>query len=956
VPFSPRSSPTTADAKVELVIANADAGDRLKVPYSFFDGTLRPAEESVLMPLLGGLTFAESQSEEGYQGAFFWQTQRQQVDDPDNTQGLIRFAGNIYYEKEGSDLIVHIWPGEIVENYVIGRDEQQIPTYTNALIDDSEIIVRIQDFVEGQLGIHFDVVHFTESQIEGDFRVVSQSPNWDAAVQRATRNGVFDQPFGAFEEGRTRPPPQPEEPPPPVLTTATSDIVSMSSSTTRQTIDGGGGDDIITTGSGDDRIDGGSGSDTLTGGGGDDTYVVDVTTDAVVETDNGGYDWVEAAIDYTLGAHLEGLALTGTAAIGTGNSAANSLEGNAGANTLLGLAGDDTLYGFGGNDLLDGGTGADSYVYYAGEGHIRIRDLGPASDVDELVLIGEPNASGLLVYRKATNPDDLVIDLAGQGTITIEAFMSGHGIERVLLGDQTVLTRSMLEVMAGPIVVASPPIAGDDAGIIMTGATVTIPAAAFLSNDLASEALSLVAVGAASVGTVSLDAAGQVNVSVPRGYVGEVTFTTTVATASGATDTATATIAVLARPIAADQRVLPGTAGSDALKGTAASDLLIPLSGSDTIDGADGHDTVDYTGAASGVRIELMNKIAYEYDLGGLAGGTVVSTDRIERVEHAIGSTHDDRLYGTDGDNVLTPGTGSDIVYGLNGVDTIDYRAAEHGVRVELFNRYALEYGAGGLATGSVAATDYLYGIKNAIGSAHNDRLYGTDGDNVLTPGTGSDIVYGLGGIDTIDYASAIGAVFLDLAASTVRETSYIGDAPVAATATALSTDNIIGIENAIGTAYGDRLYGTSAANRFDGGAGDDIIYALDGDDILVGADGADSLIGGRGADTLAGGAGADRFYFTGIDQGGDIIADFEVGIDEVWLASGAFGGSAVLISGAGTPDLLLAGTSTASMVYDTESGAIYFDADGAGAAATIHLATLTGAPTLTSDDFNFYT
>ena len=96
---------------------------------------------------------------------------------------------------------------------------------------------------------------------------------------------------------------------------------------------------------GNNRLDGGAGSDTLKGGAGDDIYVVDVATDVVTESANEGIDTVQTALAYVLGANVENLALTGTAAVnGTGNALANTLVGNAAANNAPdGGAGADTL-------------------------------------------------------------------------------------------------------------------------------------------------------------------------------------------------------------------------------------------------------------------------------------------------------------------------------------------------------------------------------------------------------------------------------------------------------------------------------------------------------------------------------------------------------------------------------------------------------------------------------------
>ena len=135
-------------------------------------------------------------------------------------------------------------------------------------------------------------------------------------------------------------------------------------------LDGGLGNDTLNGLDGDDTLKGGAGADSLIGGLGDDTYVTD-GGDTITEAANAGTDTVQSSATITLGANLENLTLTGSAAInGTGNTGSNILTGNSAANSISGGGGDDTIIGGAGNDTLDGGTGNDNLS--GGSGNDRL--------------------------------------------------------------------------------------------------------------------------------------------------------------------------------------------------------------------------------------------------------------------------------------------------------------------------------------------------------------------------------------------------------------------------------------------------------------------------------------------------------------------------------------------------------------------------------------------------------
>ncbi|MFO5491544.1 MAG: bluetail domain-containing putative surface protein, partial [Cuspidothrix sp.] len=159
---------------------------------------------------------------------------------------------------------------------------------------------------------------------------------------------------------------------------------------------------------GNDYLDGGAGNDTMNGGSGNDIYVIDTTGDVVTEisTLSTEIDTVQSSISYTLGANLENLTLTGTAAInGTGNSLNNTITGNAANNILnagvgndsvFGMDGNDTISGGVGSDTLTGGLGADRFVYSNFNDSLlaapdRITDFNPGEG-DRIALTALPTA------------------------------------------------------------------------------------------------------------------------------------------------------------------------------------------------------------------------------------------------------------------------------------------------------------------------------------------------------------------------------------------------------------------------------------------------------------------------------------------------------------------------------------------------------------------------------------
>ncbi len=169
------------------------------------------------------------------------------------------------------------------------------------------------------------------------------------------------------------------------------------------------------------------------------------------------------------------------------------------------------------------------------------------------------------------------------------------------------------------------------------------------------------------------------------------------------------------------------------------------------------------------------------------------------------------------------------------------------------------------------------------------------------------------------------------------------------------------------GFLFGDRVDGTRSlllpaptkwADRIDGHGGDDTLAGLGGRDSIHGGDGNDVLRGGAGADRLWGDAGHDSFVFDTRPGAGNIdtILDFGHHQDTLRLSNdvmaglGAAGklGSAAFYAHAGAH---AAHDPTDRVIYDSASGKLFYDADGADGHAAQQLAVLSGHPHLTAAD-----
>lgn len=305
-----------------------------------------------------------------------------------------------------------------------------------------------------------------------------------------------------------------------------------------------------------------------------------------------------------------------------------------------------------------------------------------------------------------------------------------------------------------------------------------------------------------------------------------------------------------------------GAAGENRLQGGLGDDLLQGRFGADRLEGGSGSDTASYAGDYGGVFVNLAT---------GLGRWNAADGDLLTGIENLVGSGYNDVLVGSAGDNRLEGGAGDDYLYSLGGnnilvgglgadwlygggvgQDTADYAGAYGAIWIDL---------AAGVGRWNYAEGDILASIDNVVGTEWGDRLTGDAADNRLHGGLGADVLSGGAGADTADYAGNFGAVWIDLAGGRGRWNAAEGD-------------SLSGIENATGTAWGDRLAGSAANNVLTGGAGGDtfLLAAGFGQDVITDFDGG----GAEARDVISFRAGVFADFTdlmkNAVQQGNDVV------------------------------------------------------------------------------------
>jgi Ca2+-binding RTX toxin-like protein len=230
-----------------------------------------------------------------------------------------------------------------------------------------------------------------------------------------------------------------------------------------------------------------------------------------------------------------------------------------------------------------------------------------------------------------------------------------------------------------------------------------------------------------------------------------------------------------------------------------------------------------------------------------------------------------------------------------------------------------------------------------------NDELAGTGRKDLMLGGRGSDRMQGLAGADRIDGGEGSHDAAIYSEKHVGIDVTLDGDFWIDVLVGGVAEDRIRSVEDIAGGFGNDTIIGDARSNYLAGNGGNDW---------LDGADGNDVLYGGLGRDTLIGSDGRDFFVFDTRPgrADADVIFDFTPGQDKIRLDADiydAIGNTLNVKEFYAAAGATKAHDRTDHIVYNTDNGKLYYDADGKGGHSSVLIAKLEDAPILTSHQFD---
>lgn len=354
--------------------------------------------------------------------------------------------------------------------------------------------------------------------------------------------------------------------------------------------------------------------------------------------------------------------------------------------------------------------------------------------------------------------------------------------------------------------------------------------------------------------------------------------------------------------------------------------------------------------------------------------------------DYLYGSLGDDTLYGGDGNDVLNGGLRADVMVGGKGddwyfVDQAGDFVAEReneGLDTVVILRNEDDFPSSSPYRMPDNIEVLRAGLADIIGNRLNNTITaeglvrGGEGDDVINAGS-TGKAYGEWGDDTLSGSFMRGHMGNDLyiynnTNHVIDERVKYGGAGIDTVQASVSVNLGLvtkfqgDIENVTLAGTGDlRVDGNALANAIVGNSASNRLAGLDGDDIIYGGGGNDRIFGGNGKDSLTGGSGADIFYFATklVAANVDRIIDFTHGEDTIALNNNVF--AALQINGVLANSAFRSNTTGNAgdkydrIIYESDTGKLFYDADGTGSKPGIHFATLNSHLDVRYSDFLIY-
>jgi Ca2+-binding RTX toxin-like protein len=374
---------------------------------------------------------------------------------------------------------------------------------------------------------------------------------------------------------------------------------------------------------------------------------------------------------------------------------------------------------------------------------------------------------------------------------------------------------------------------------------------------------------------------------------------------------------------------LTGTSGPDILIGGSAADTLVGGGGSDTFYVNAMGDVVQET-PGQGTATVYVSASSWTATSGSAITSVIAQgSANIKLIGNGsamtlISNTGVDTLDDGGGPATLVGNGASDIFIVRNAATVVQALAGSHETVQTTLASYTLPANVANLTSIGTAS---FYGVGGSVAGT-------------LTGGPGSDTLVSGSAVESLIGGALSNTFYVNNANDVITAPSSANSVEFASVSGVRAGVNVA--ELAFTGSGNDVGYGNSTAVLLMGNAGNDT---------LIGGSGNDTLDGGLGADMLTGGTGSNLFRFDGFTGGVDKISNYVSTQDHIGLSASGFGITSLsqLSFEFGTSLNPLAGH--ANVLYNTATGALYYDAVG-GDGHIVQIATLTTHPVLSSSDF----